>query len=136
MTYEAAHNAIRTRMNSQFSAPAQVAYPNAQFTPPVDDDTTWVRLAILDGQSRQASMGAASNMHRHPGIVVVSIFAPLNRGDKSALETVDEVSAIFRNWRDASTRLRFFSPEVEHIGTEDKWYQINVSFMFERDTAF
>jgi len=136
MTYEAAHNAIRARFNTQYSAPTRVAWPNAEFTPPTDDTTVWVRFTILDGASRQASAGAAANMHRHPGLVVVNIFAPLNRGDKAALETVDEVSAIFRNWQDASNRIRFFSPEVERVGPEEKWYQINVSFMFERDTAF
>lgn len=136
--YEATHNAIRTRFYTSVSSidpETQVAWPNANFETG-NSITTWVRFNILDGQSYQASMGAASNMHRHPGLVVVNIFSPLLRGDQTALRLADEIAGIFRNYQDSSLRLRFFSPELERIGPEDKWYQVNVSIPFERDSPF
>lgn len=137
MSYNATHNAIRMRLYNEISSldpETRIAWANAEFTPP--NTGSWIRCTILDAESYQASMGASANMHRHVGLVVVNIFAPLLQGDRAALLLVDEISAIFRNWSDPSLRLRFYSPAVDLIGPEDKWYQVNVSYRFERDTPF
>lgn len=135
MTYEATHNVIRTRFAAQWGSTTTIAYANAEFRPPAAD-TSWVRLTILDSESDQVSMGGNTNFYRHPGMIIVGIFTPLNGGDKLGLQYVDSVAAIFRSYRDASTGLRIFSPEIEQIGPEDKWYHINVRFYFERDSLF
>ena len=135
MSYEAQHNAIRTRLDTEWADRTPVSYPNVPFEPP-KSDSPWIRLTILDSPSFQASMGAEQNIYRHPGIITVNIFTPLNRGDKQALVLADAVSAIFRSWRDPVTRIRFKDPDLARIGPDDKWYHVAVSVPFERDTAF
>lgn len=132
MTYELTHNAIRTRLASNWTT-TPVAYMNAEFKPPVGD-TAWVRLTIEDADAFQASMGATANIYRHPGLIIVSVFAPLNRGDKLALQYADSIAAIFRGWR--TTGLRTYAPTLKRIGADDKWYHVNVTVPFERDSAF
>jgi hypothetical protein len=133
MSYLAAHNAIRSRFNSQWAGATAVAYDNAAFKVPVTD-TAWVRLTILDAESMQASMGASNNFYRHPGLIVVDIFTPTGVGDSVALGYVDSVVAIFRSWTDSGSGVRVYSPEVQQIGAEDKWYHTKVQFYFERDS--
>lgn len=132
MSYQATHNAIRTRFAAQWTT-TPIAYPNVEFTPPAGD-TGWVRLTIEDADAFQVSMGAPTNFYRHPGLIIVSVFVPLNRGDKQALEYADSIAAIFRSWQ--TTGIRACAPTVKRIGPDDKWYHVNVVVPFERDTLF
>lgn len=138
MSYEAQDNALRTRFSTQYALGTNhpVAYPNAEFTQPVD--SPWLRFVVQDTEARQASMGdPGNNFYRHPGLVTVMIFTPLNQGDAEALQIADEVAAIFRNWQDPTTRVFFRRPPyVRRVGAESKWYHVNVLCPFERDTLF
>lgn len=134
MGYESAHNAIRSRLSTNWSA-TTISYPNVEFRPP-QGDVSWIRLTIQDGDSFQASMGAAANIYRHPGAIIVNIFTPLNQGDKLALQYADSISAIFRSWQDNGSGIRCGAPQVRQLGPDDKWYHVTVSVPFERDTAF
>ncbi len=132
MSYQTTHNAIRKRLKDNWTT-TPIAYQNVEFTPPVGD-TGWVRLTVEDADAFQASMGGTTNFYRHPGLIIVSVFVPLNRGDKQALEYADSISAIFRSWQ--TTGIRFYAPTVKRIGADDKWYHVNVVVPFERDTLF
>lgn len=138
MGYAAGHNAIRTRFNTEWAGGAYstvpVAWANAEFDPPSEDE--WVRVTIFDAEAFQVSIGGvagAGNTYRHPGIVVVNIFVPINVGDGLALAMADAVATIFRAWQDATTKTRFLTPSVSRIGTDGNWFQINVTCPFERD---
>lgn len=133
MSYEATHNAIRTKFATDWGVTTTVAYENAEFRPPAAD-TAWARLTVVDAMSEQVSMGGNTNFYRHSGLIIVGIFTPLNAGDKLALSYVDSVSAIFRSWRDPTNKITVYSPEVVRVGPSDKWYQVNVQFYFERDS--
>ena len=141
MGYAAAHNAIRSKINTDWTAGAYAAVPiawsNAEFDPPSEDE--WIRVTILDGEAFKASFGAATNnadTYRHSGVVMVNIFAPLNVGDGLALAMADEVASILRKWQHAATKTRFFTPSVSRIGTDGNWFQVNVTCPFERDELF
>lgn len=135
MTYEAEHNAIRTRFSTQWGSTTPVQYAGQNFTP--DEGEAWVRLVVLDATAYQASFGDTTNYYRHPGVVIVSIFIPTSKGDKEALQLADQVASIFRNWSDSTTRMRFQAPpSIKTIGEAKPWYQINVICPFIRDTLF
>lgn len=138
MGYAAAHNAIRTRFNTQWTAGSYsavpVAWANAEFDPPSEDE--WVRVTIVDAAAFKVSFGGfigAGDNYRHPGVVVVNIFVPLNVGDGLALAMADEIASIFRAWQDATTRTRFFTPYVTRVGVDGNWFQVNVTCPFDRD---
>lgn len=136
MTWEAQHNAIRDRFNTQWGATTPVKWPNVKFTPP--DGSPWVRLNVADADARQASFGdPGNNVHRHIGLVTVMIFTPLGQGDEEALELADQAAAIFRGWEDGTVGVRFRNPPyVRQIGEEKSWYHVNLLCPFERDTLF
>lgn len=138
MTYEAAHNAIRTRFNTQITVAQSIAtaWPNAEF----DDRklstlTEWVRFRIDEATAQWASMGdPGNNINRTRGEVSVSVFTEAGTGDERALEIADLITAAFISWEDAATRIRFLVPPyVRPVGPDGKWYQINVIAPFERD---
>jgi hypothetical protein len=131
MSYAAAHAAIRTRMETEWSG-TPVQMPKVKFDVP---NTAWVRLNIDPSGAEWASMGdPGNNVERNLGQVTIQIFAPSGEGEGEALELSDNARAIFRSWRDAATGLRFeVPPYARNIGTQGKWYQINVVAPFKFD---
>lgn len=107
--------------------------PNVKFDAP--EDAPWVRLNIADADAQWASMGdPGNNVERNRGQVTVQIFVPSGTGEGGALEYTDVVKGMFRDWRDASTGLRFLVPPyARQVGIEGKWYQVNVVAPFEFD---
>lgn len=137
MSYEAEGNEIRKRFKDQLTAlgintATRVAWPNVSFTPPNDPKSVWMRLTILGGEGTQLTIGASTNAHRFPGIIVVQVFAPTNKGDKDALAMADTVAGIFRNW--SGTTVSCGTATVKAIGPDGQdWYQVNVTIPFHRD---
>jgi hypothetical protein len=77
--------------------------------------------------------------HRHPGLVVVQLFAPTNKGDAVALGLADELLAVFRHQRVAFSggSMLFRTPYASVVGTtDDGWFQVNVTAPFIRDAVF
>ena len=139
MTYEAAHNAIRTRFNTQWGSTTTVAWPNVNFDPP--NNAAWVRFVIQDIDSAQVSYGDPLNnndRYRHIGRVVIQIFTLKGQGDKEARELADTATAIFRKWSDTASGVLFrLAPFVRDVTEDDsKWFQINVECPFLRDSYF
>jgi hypothetical protein len=112
-----------------------VQYRNQKFKP--TDGTSWVRLTVINADARQASFGDETNFYRHPGTVIVSIFAPIAKGDKEALQLADTVANIFRNWSHSATGIRFqVPPSIKTIGEDKPWFHVNVICPYIRDTLF
>jgi len=82
--------------------------------------------------------------HRHPGMVVVQVFVPANWGDKTALDTADQVAALFRRQKvslkdDQDVEwgaMQFRSPSVRTIGVNGAFFQVNVNIPFVRDYIY
>ncbi len=127
--FEAAANTIRSEFNTNFTA-YDVAWENVHFTPPQEDP--WVRLTIREGEGFAAGFAGGTNRYRHPGNVIVQVFAPVGTGDGKAREIADSVAAIFRGKR--LSGIRFFdAPYVQTVGPDGDWFQVNVQLPFEYD---
>lgn len=131
MSYQTALAAIEQRFQTQWGTTTPVQWPNRNYEPVAGDE--WVRLTVLDGQSFMAGMGFSSNLFRHPGLIIVSIFVPRGSGERRVNELVDSVSGIWRNAQFGEILCR--APSVEKVGESGEWYQVNVSVPFQRDTA-
>ena len=104
MTFASDANTIRAHFAAQWpllrpSVP--VAYDNAGFTPPEDnedDPAPWVTLTILPGEGFQASLGSPK-IWRNTGLIVAQIFVPVGQGDGLANALADDVAQVFRGQR-------------------------------------
>lgn len=133
MGFAATEAAIRSRFNTQWSSlqPAIPAFfDNAgdDVTPP--EDSTWVRLTVLPGASRQVEMGNTRRWRR-VGVLVVQIFVPAASGTGLALELGDTVRDIFEGLTVSGVIFRATS--LNRVGLDGAWLQYNASTAFQAD---
>jgi hypothetical protein len=109
----------------------KISWPNTQFKVP---NTSWVEFGIVDGTATQISTGATTNNFRHAGVVTVACYTPTGAGDLAALQLSDGVCDIFRAWQ--SGGITFRAPNINVVGQTQtkKFYQVNVSIPFQRDS--
>ncbi len=130
MSFESARQYIEEHFSSGW-LDTSIAYENVSFSP--EEGTPWVRLTILDADSRQVSMGS-TKLYRNNGVIVVQIFVPENTGTGDARSMADQVAAIFRGTQFNGITCR--APSPRRVGTANGWYQLNVSIPFFFDTNF
>lgn len=131
-------SAIGTLFNVNWGSTTPVAWPGVKFTPPEDDN--WVRLVFGQFDAFHVEMGPTNAQERAVGLIIVQVFTPLGRGDKTALELADQVTQIFRyNKRVAAGEgdVRFRAPIVGQGGVdaEGLYYQVNVSIPYAHDSV-
>lgn len=90
----------------------------------------WVRVNILNSNSRQVSMGDAPYF-RYRGLLIFQVFTKPNIGSGRSVAIVDQLSSLFRGKRIGT--LTFDSPMLEKIGEQDSWYQVNLTIPFSRE---
>lgn len=147
MAFVNARTAIGTLLTTNWvvspggAARTPIAWPNVDFTPP--RGSPWIRVAIIEGESFQLTLGGPTNVHRHPGVVYVSVFVPQNTGDAAVRLLADQVAAIFRSvavdGTDGGTDevLRFRTPRLRPMGSADGvYYQMNCEVPYVRDAIF
>ncbi|HET6416470.1 MAG TPA: phage tail terminator-like protein [Polyangiales bacterium] len=133
MSYAAIHDAIRTRFKNLVAdaESVPVAYPNAPFETP-DDQSMWVRLSILDGQSSQIELEANDgSTYRRVGNLIAQIFAPAQQSTGDAMDLADVIAAAFR--RVYAIPVRYRVPSVQTIGRSNGWWQVNVVCPWESE---
>jgi hypothetical protein len=128
MGYEAEQVAIESRFESQWAGRTPVAYPNVPFSKP--NASPWVRLTVMSGS---AFLAGIPRYFRHPGVIDIQVFVPEGVGSKDALLLADQAAAVFRVASFNGVVCR--TPYVVPAGTNDGWYQVNVSVPFQRDEA-
>ena len=112
----------------------RVVWGNRTTNPP--DNDLWVRVNVRHSGAEPASVGDSSAaMHRHDGMIVVEVFAPIGEGEDTIEGYCDDVAAIFRDYRDQQG-LRFRSPYTVNVGEVGAWYKRDVLIPFVRDTVF
>jgi hypothetical protein len=112
----------------------RVVWGNKTTTPP--DESPWVRVNIRHAGADPASVGdSTAAMHRHDGMVVVEVFAPIDEGEGTVDAYCDDVAGIFRDYR-AQQGLRFRSPYTINVGQTGAWFKKDVLIPFQRDTVF
>ena len=106
-----------------------IAFDGVPFEEPTD--TAWVKLTLLPGDEYAASIPA--RRRRQHGEFVVQVFSPAGMGADPALLIADSVLEVMRGVTVASVRFRGLR-RPERLGTEGRWFQVNVSMPFETDT--
>jgi len=114
--------------------PTQISFMNAPIEGGTEGLDEWIRLSIIEGNANQASMGSATNLNRHNGIVLFNIFTVPDGGARRSLELLDSVVDFFKDIDISNTT--FEVPDVSHIGIVDGWFQKNVVCNFYRDETY
>lgn len=147
-TFEAAANTIRSRFQSQFHASrasVPIAFDNVEglyqsdgtvIQSPQDangNPITWVRLNIRSGDAHQVSAGKTGNrVFRHPGVVIVEIYAVVGTGDSLTHAIADDIADALRGVTVSGVRLYATSPP-QSVGPDGAWWQSNIVTRFEYD---
>lgn len=91
-----------------------------------------VRLTILNGEGRQASIGApGSNVARYAGVVAIQIFTEGGKGTAASRVYEDHVSDAFRN--KTAGAIRFGIPYVSGSLEDPPFLVRTVMVPFSRD---
>lgn len=134
MSFEAQANVIRQRFEALWPGAVSPAvlhtYGDVRLDPP--NRVPWVRLSVLSGETRQASMGAATRLKRTVGVVVVDIFVPAGDGDGLARRLGDLVADIFE-LRTVSGVV-FRATTLERVGPDGPWLQWSASTPYQADS--
>ena len=107
MSFAALRQTIETRLSQQWvtgspSVPrTPIGFDGQTFTPVKNS----IRLTILDGEGRNASIGApGSNLVRHAGVIAIQVFTEGGKGTAASRTYEDLIATIFRNWTSGGLR--------------------------------
>lgn len=107
MSFAALRQTIETRLSQQWvtGSPSTPRTPigfDGQAFEPVKNS---IRLTILDGEGRNASIGApGSNLVRHAGVIAIQVFTEGGKGTAASRAYEDQIATIFRNWTSGNLR--------------------------------
>lgn len=132
MGVESKNAAIEKRLSDGWSESAKIAWPNVAFEPPTDG-TAFIRLKIIHGTSRQASI-ETTPLHRSLGSIVIQVFTTKGIGTKQAEQLADTAATIYRSSTFSGITVR--SPSIVDIGEIEDWYQMNVNMPFYADETY
>ncbi len=100
MSFATLRQTIEARLSQQWvtGSPATprtpIGYDGQTFTPVKNS----IRLTILDGEGRNASIGApGSNLVRHAGVIAIQVFTEGGKGTAASRAYEDQIATIFRN---------------------------------------
>lgn len=131
LTWEAMVNAVRKRYKEQVADTLHLptVYDNdGTQTKPNSD--VWARVTVLPGESTIAELGK-SKRYRNPGVLMVSVFVPVGKGDAPAYSKADAIKFAFRCVSQYGVVYR--TPFVTVVGKVNAEWQINVSCPFYAD---
>lgn len=134
MSYETERQAIEGRFKTEWAASAyaalKVGYDGHKFD--FIQNTSQVRLTILDGNAEQISFGnPGTNLVRHIGVIMAQIAVPAGAGTVAIRPIADAVMTIFRNQTFSGVRCRI--PYVMNREEEPPFLIWTIACPFERD---
>lgn len=134
MTYATEQTAILSRFATAWGERTPIVWPN--LTSPAPNESVAYAQPVVNRQDAfNATVAEKSKKVRHPGLLTINIFVPLdNTGDAAALAHGDYAAAIFRNV--TFSGITFRAPTVRDLGPEGAWYRVQVDCPFYRDTVF
>lgn len=128
MAYADERAAIEGHFATGWAGRTPVGYDGHTFTPAAGS----VRLTILDGEGRQASIGApGSNVARYAGVVAIQVFTEGGKGTAASRVVEDAISEIFRN--KTAGGIRFGIPYVSGSLEEPPFLVRTVMTPYTRD---
>lgn len=131
MSYEQNRKDIESFFVANFSGVSsdKIAWDNSEFTIPLDG-SEWVRVSIQNTNSSYVSFGPNSRIRRN-GILFVQIFGPENSETVTINQIIDNVTDVFET--NLLAGVVFQSPNVNELGVNEGWFQVNVSVPFYFD---
>jgi hypothetical protein len=133
MSFADTENLIRSRFNTQWTAlrpTIPVFYDNAGDDVEPPENSEWVRLTVLPGDSQQVEMGRLRRWRR-VGVIIIQIFVPAASGTGLAQELGDTVKQIFEGITVSSVIFRATS--LNRVGLDGAWLQYNATTPFQAD---
>lgn len=95
-----------------------------------NNSVNWVRVNILNSDSRQISLGS-NPYYRYKGLLIFQIFTRPNTGSGKSNQLSDTITNLFRGV--SLNSITFKTPMKDTIGEVDGWFQVNVSVPFFRE---
>ncbi len=100
--------------------------------PPNEGTVSWARASVQTSLSRQTAFGHSTRRYENTGVLSVQIFTPVGVGLKQAKTLAEIVLAGFRGHR-TTNGVIFRDMDLVDVGSDGKWYQLNVLVNFEVD---
>jgi hypothetical protein len=134
--FDDARSAIETQLYNNITVVStnNIEFANSRFEMPTNE--TWIRISIIEGNARQASLGNYTVLKRYTGSIMVDIFIPQYNGTKEGREIADEIATIFDRKQlsygssgTISTRIT----SAKDVGAHEGWYQISCTTNYQRD---
>lgn len=134
LTYEKIGNLIRSRVKTQIEdgQSVEVLYDNmdeAAFTKPTD--AAWVRAALLPGEATQRTFGGSTNRFRKVGVLHITVYNPIEKGDKVNRELADAVVDAFRNV--SASGVVFKTPSLGVAMRDGMWWRQTITCPYYAD---
>ena len=125
MSFANERSSIEARLSANWTTTA-VNYSNVDFDTP--NNSPWVRLSILNGQS---DYRAINSKKIHLGLISIQVFTPVNTGTASIREYADTLASIFddQSFDDVVCGVA----SIASVGSSDVWYQVNITIPYRRD---
>ena len=125
MSLETARRDIETRLAANWAL-TRISYDNAPFKTARTDES-WVRCQIFEETANRINVGKPG-CHRVAGLIVLSIYVPLEKGTNDARDYADQLSAIFRDQQFGG--ITCWEAIPRNVGEFQSWYQYDVSVRF------
>jgi hypothetical protein len=126
MSFENERTEIENRLQANW-IDTPVSWENITFNEP--NNSPWVRLNILNGATEYR---AINYKKRYNGIINVQIFVPIKTGTTVARQYSDIICSLFDSV--IFDTVVCDTSSVTIVGSDAKWYQINVDTPYWRDS--
>lgn len=141
MSEVTARSLIEARLAAGYAGAYEIFYPNTTNDAPSPDTDAvdgFITVTYQAGDAFQADTYGAGGTFRHPGLLILSVFALRGLGAGAANALADTLAAIFRGKSDTSgtTKVVYLAPMIRAVGADGAWYQVDVEVPFDRDTQF
>ena len=127
MNLENLRQDIEVYLSTNFTA-HPIRYENVPFTIP--DNTPWVSCHIKRGGLTQEEF--ANTGYEVFGVLILQVFTPLNKGMNESNTISDSLATLFERVNVGT--VWFSHPDINDVGPDNNWYQVNISIPFSRKT--
>lgn len=110
---------------------SRIKLPNAPFTTP--KNKKWLRATIINGARNNVQ--ATGNWRRTTGVMVVSVFVPVETGYKAQLADIQALTSTFENKEFGVANVKTTEAEAQAVDEPGPWYTMNLNINFEYEGA-
>lgn len=110
-----------------------VLYEGNPGEPPASVDALWGRFVVNNGEAIQRELGRVGSRFAVPGMAVLQIFGPLDRGSAAILQIADAIANEFRAESLANGVVTMGQPTLRRIGRDGARLQYNLELPFRAD---